>query len=54
MRHAHPMWWRRRKRDEGESVSRGSERTDWRAPRPPAEVKDLRARLTSEGYTLNH
>ena len=49
------MWWRRRrKRDEAESVSRGSEDTNWRAPRPPAEVKDLRARLTSEAFNLKH
>ncbi|TDW17583.1 hypothetical protein EV650_4150 [Kribbella kalugense] len=40
-------WWRKRKRaaEDGEPRRRGVYRD---------EVKDLRARLTSEGYTLKH
>ncbi|WP_255511220.1 hypothetical protein [Kribbella pratensis] len=41
-------WWRRKKKaaeEDGEPRRRGMRRD---------EVKDLRARLTGEGYTLKH
>jgi hypothetical protein len=40
-------WFRRKKKDP-------KDRDASPRQRPPAEVKDLRARLTSDGFTLKH